>query len=155
MKYQRFEDMPIWQEAGRLYQRVLDVIEEPNVPLSPTFRNQLERASLCISNCVAEAHAGLTIAETRSLLISARGAVTEVQSMVSIIVERPKVARLRDALQQIRAGADCCCRQLVGWKFALDNPKRSQQDSSQGVGTGTVATNAAPKPGTAAPRATG
>ena len=50
--------MPVWQEAGRLYQRVLDVIEEPNVPLSPTFRNQLERASLCISNCVAEAYEG-------------------------------------------------------------------------------------------------
>jgi len=32
-KYQRFEDMPVWQEAGRLYQRVLDVVEEPNTPL--------------------------------------------------------------------------------------------------------------------------
>ena len=53
-KYQRFEEIPVWQEAARLYQHVLDVVEEPNLPLSATFKNQLERASLTVSNAVAE-----------------------------------------------------------------------------------------------------
>lgn len=30
-KYQKFEDLPVWQEAARLYNRVLDLLEEPGV----------------------------------------------------------------------------------------------------------------------------
>jgi hypothetical protein len=42
-KYQHFEELPVWQEAARLYNAVLDLLEEPNAPLSPGFRNQLDR----------------------------------------------------------------------------------------------------------------
>ena len=52
-KYQKFEDLPVWQEAARLYNRVLDLLEEPNVPLTPGFRNQLDRAALSVSNNIA------------------------------------------------------------------------------------------------------
>ena len=31
-KYEKFEDLPVWQEAARLYNRVLDLLEEPGVP---------------------------------------------------------------------------------------------------------------------------
>ncbi len=53
-KYTKFEDLPVWQEAARLYNRVLDLLEEPAVPLTPGFRSQLERAALSISNNIAE-----------------------------------------------------------------------------------------------------
>ena len=33
---------------------VLDLLEEPNVPFSPGFRNQLDRAALSVSNNIAE-----------------------------------------------------------------------------------------------------
>ena len=49
-KYEKFEDLPVWQEAARLYNKVLDLLEEPNVPLTPGFRNQLDRAALSVSN---------------------------------------------------------------------------------------------------------
>ena len=49
-KYEKFEDLPVWQEAARLYNIVLDLLEEPNVPLTPGFRNQLDRAALSVSN---------------------------------------------------------------------------------------------------------
>jgi hypothetical protein len=45
-KYQQFEDLPVWQEAKRLYNVVLDLLEAPNVPLTPAFRNQF---ALCHS----------------------------------------------------------------------------------------------------------
>jgi hypothetical protein len=32
--------LPVWQEAARLYKKVLDLLEEPSVPL-PGYRNQL------------------------------------------------------------------------------------------------------------------
>src|SRR5437667_8119845 len=37
-KYQHFEELPVWQEAARLYNAVLDLLEEPGVPLTPGFR---------------------------------------------------------------------------------------------------------------------
>ena len=131
-KYQRFEEMPVWQEAGRLYQRVLDVIEEPNTPLSATFRNQLERAALCVSNCVAEAFDGPGLTEVPSLLANARGAAAELQSMTAIISERPKVVRLREPLQEIRTAADSCFRQLGAWKYAIENPGQGKRQPQAG-----------------------
>src|SRR5687767_2731167 len=53
-KYERFEDLPVWQEAARLYNRVLDLLETTALPLSPGFRNQLDRAALSVSNNIAE-----------------------------------------------------------------------------------------------------
>jgi hypothetical protein len=44
-KYERFEDLPAWQEAAHLYNHVLDLFESSNVKLSPGFRNQLDRAA--------------------------------------------------------------------------------------------------------------
>jgi len=54
-KYTKFEELPVWQEAARLYNRVLDLLEEPGVPLTPGFRNQLDRAALSVSNNIAGA----------------------------------------------------------------------------------------------------
>ena len=31
-KYERFEHLPVWQEAARLYNLVLDLLEEPRGP---------------------------------------------------------------------------------------------------------------------------
>lgn len=47
-KYEKFEDLPVRQEARRLYSVVLDLLEEPHVPLTPGFRNQLDRAALSV-----------------------------------------------------------------------------------------------------------
>ena len=53
-KYQHFEELPVWQEAAKLYNAVLDLFEQSSVPLSPGFRNQLDRAALSVSNNIAE-----------------------------------------------------------------------------------------------------
>jgi len=42
---------------------VLDLLEEPNLPLSSGFRNQLDRAALSISNNVAAGFERLTTNE--------------------------------------------------------------------------------------------
>src|SRR6266446_6072989 len=64
-KYQHFEELPVWLEAKRLYNVVLDLLEEPNVPLTPGFRNQLDRAALSVSNNIAE---GFERSTTKELL---------------------------------------------------------------------------------------
>jgi hypothetical protein len=41
--YKRFEDLPVWQEAARLYHSVLDFLMVPGLPVSVGFRAQLDR----------------------------------------------------------------------------------------------------------------
>jgi four helix bundle protein len=119
-KYQRFEDLPVWQEAARLYNVVLDLLEEPGVPLTPGFRNQLDPAALSVSNNVAEGFERSTTNELLSFIAIARGSSGEVRSMMAVVKDRPKLRRYVAALQKIRGLAESCARQLTGWAGAVD-----------------------------------
>jgi hypothetical protein len=44
-KYEKFEELPVWQEAARLCNSVLDLLGESSPLLTPGFRNQLDRAA--------------------------------------------------------------------------------------------------------------
>jgi hypothetical protein len=52
--YQRFEDLPVWQEAIRLAERCEDFIELAEKHITWSKRDQLDRASLSVSNNIAE-----------------------------------------------------------------------------------------------------
>jgi four helix bundle protein len=119
-KYERFEELPVWQEAARLYNAVLDLLEEPRVPLTPGFRNQLDRAALSVSNNIAEGFERSTTSELLSFIAIARGSAGEVRSMIAVVKDRPKLAAHLQALRNIRALAESCARQLTAWEGALD-----------------------------------
>jgi four helix bundle protein len=119
-KYTKFEDLPVWKEAARLYNRVLDLLEEPGVPLTPGFRNQLDRAALSISNNIAEGFERMTNNELLSFLAIARGSGGEVRSMMAVVKDRPKLKPHVRHLQEIRALAESCARQLTAWTGSLE-----------------------------------
>ncbi len=119
-KYQHFEELPVWQEAKRLYNVVLDLLQEPNVPLTPGFRNQLDRAALSVSNNIGEGFERSTTAELQSFIAIARGSSGEVRSMVAVVHDRPKLKPIVGQLQAIRTLADSCARQLTGWAAAIE-----------------------------------
>src|SRR2546428_12201142 len=127
-KYKSFEDLPVWQEAARLYNRVLDLLEEPNLPLSSGFRNQLDRAALSISNNIAEGFERVTTNELLSFLAIARGSGGEVGSMMAVVKDRPRVKRIVGQVLEIRALAETCGRQLTAWTGSLEElPRRSKR----------------------------
>ena len=119
-KYQRFEDLPVWQEAARLYNAVLELLEQPNLPLTPGFRNQLDRAALSVSNNIAAGFERSTTDELLSFIATARGSSGEVRSMIAVVKDRPKLKCCAAPLQKIRALAESCARQLTGWAGAVD-----------------------------------
>lgn len=119
-KYQHFEELPVWQEAKRLYNAVLDLLEEPNVPLRPGFRNQLDRAALSVSNNIAEGFERSTTNELQAFIAIARGSSGEVRSMMAVVKDRPRLKRYMSALQRIRELAESCARQLTGWSGSID-----------------------------------
>jgi four helix bundle protein len=118
-RYERFEQLPVWQEAARLYNRVLDLLEEPGVPLSSAYRNQLERAALSVSNNIAEGFERMTTSELESFIAIARGSAGEVRSMLAVVKGRDRLKGYRDRLEEIERLADSCVRQLNGWGGAV------------------------------------
>lgn len=125
-KYEKFEDLPVWQESCRLYHRVLDLLEEPALPLSPGFRNQLDRAALAVSSNIAEGFERPR-SEVLSFLSEARARGGEVRSMIAIVKERPKLRTLLPRLEEIRALADSCAKQLGGWAHAIESPASAKR----------------------------
>ena len=119
-KYTKFEELPVWKEAARLYNRMLDLLEEPGVPLTPGFRNQLDRAALSVSNNLAEGFERVTNNELLSFLAIARGSGGEVRSMMAVVKDRPKLRPHVRRLQEIRALAESCARQLTAWTASLE-----------------------------------
>ena len=119
-KYQHFEELPVWQEAKRLYNVVLDLLEEPNVPLTPGFRNQLDRAALSVSNNIAEGFERATTNELQAFIAISRGSAGEVRSMMAVVHDRPKLKPIIRQLQKIRALAESCARQLTGWSGSIE-----------------------------------
>jgi four helix bundle protein len=119
-KYQNFEELPVWQEAARLYNRVLDLLEEPGLPLSAGFRHQLDRAALSISNNIAEGFERVTTKELLSFLAIARGSDGEVRSMLAVVRNRPKLNRFMQHFEEIRALAESCARQLTAWASSVE-----------------------------------
>lgn len=118
-KYERFEDLPVWQEAARLYNVVLDLLEMQGVGLSSGFRNQLDRAALSVSNNIAEGFERSTKAELLSFIAIARGSAGEVRSMMAVVKDRVKLKPHAGELLRIRSLAESCARQLTGWEGSL------------------------------------
>ena len=120
-KYQKFEDLPVWQEAARLYNKVLDLLEEPNVPLTPGFRNQFDRAALSVSNNIAEGFERVTTNELNAFLAISRGSAGEVRSMTAVVKDRAKLKPFVRRLQEIRSLAESCARQLTAWTASIES----------------------------------
>jgi len=119
--YQHFEDLPVWREAARLYNLVLDLLEDDGPLLSPGFRNQLDRASLSISNNIAEGFERVTTNELLAFLAISRGSAGEVRSMMAVVNDRPKLRRISTRLHQIRESAESCARQLTAWTGSIES----------------------------------
>jgi four helix bundle protein len=68
MKYSRFEELPVWKDAIELAVRVFELTMCPAFRRYRTVRDQLERASMSISNNIAEGFERGTTQETLTFL---------------------------------------------------------------------------------------
>ena len=119
--YQRFEELPIWQEAAKLHNLVLDLLEEHAALFMPGFRNQIDRAALSVSNNIAEGFDRVTTAELLTFLGYSRGSASEVKSMCAVILTRKKIKPALVLLQAIRAACESCLKQLTAWMYQIDS----------------------------------
>ena len=119
--YKKFEDLPVWRNAAELFDACDDFLAEAPARLRPSFRNQLERAVLSVSNNIAEGFERGTTNELLAFIYIARGSAGEVRSMISLLSRRPWATGLKPQLTKLIALAESCSRQFRGWADSLQN----------------------------------
>lgn len=119
--YQRFEDLPVWQAAAELYDCVDDFIDHAPPRMRSSFRDQLERATLSVSNNIAEGFERGTTNELLAFLYIARGSAGEVRSMLRVGARRPYLSNFKSEISDLIKLAETCSRQLRGWADSLQN----------------------------------
>jgi four helix bundle protein len=85
MKYERFEDLPVWKAAADLAHRVYALTRNRFFAQPGDLCDQLRRASLSVSNNIAEGFERRSTAELLAFFYMARGSAGEVRSMLSFI----------------------------------------------------------------------
>ena len=103
MTYQRFEELPVWQEAIRLVDKVYDMTESKDWHGSRSLRDQLERAALSVSNNIAEGFERGTTNELLAFIYIARGSAGEVRSMLCFIERRKGFAHFKSQISHLQS----------------------------------------------------
>jgi len=127
MTYERFEDLPVWQEAARLYEQAGDFLDRATPGIRPSFRDQLERAGVSVSNNIAEGFERGTTNELLAFLYIARGSSGEVRSMLCLLERRPGLRDFKSQISNLKSLAESCSRQLRAWADSLQNSEITGQ----------------------------
>jgi four helix bundle protein len=128
MKYSRFEDLPVWQDAIELAVRVFALTARPAFRRYASVRDQLERASMSISNNIAEGFERGTTLETLTFLYISRGSAGETRSVLCLCERLLGLADLRSEIPDLKSRAESISRQLRAWCASLqDSDIRGQR----------------------------
>ena len=121
MKYNRFEDLPVWQDAMTLAERVFATTEDRAFARKGDLRSQLQRAALSVSNNVAEGFERGTTQELLTFLYIARGSAGEVRSILLLADRLADFAHLKSEISDLKSLAESISRQLRAWADSLQN----------------------------------
>jgi four helix bundle protein len=135
MKYERFEDLPVWQAAIELAKGVYDLTRDRFFDQAGDLRGQLRRVSLSVSNNIAEGFERGTTAELLAFLYISRGSCGETRSMLLFTERFSEAEHLKSQISELKLLAESCSRQIRGWADNLQNSdikgQRHLTDSSK------------------------
>lgn len=115
MTIKTFEDVVAWQKGRDLY---LSLYKEMKDSKDYTYKDQLLRATLSITNNIAEGFDRGSNKELRQFLIIARGSAAEVRSMLWVAEELHFIKP--DKLQTYQKEIKDISRLLTGFIKSLD-----------------------------------
>ena len=121
MKYKRFEDLPVWQDAIELAVKVFAFTARPIFRRYPGVRDQIERSSVSISNNIAEGFERGTTPELVTFLYISRGSCGETRSVLCLCERLPGFLDLKSEISDLKLRAESISRQLRGWCASLQN----------------------------------
>ena len=128
MTYERFEDTPVWNAAQELGVDVFALVEHRAFDRKGDLRDQLQRASLSISNNIAEGFERGSTNELLAYLYIARGSAGEVRSALRFAqrladrgVQQSEISDLKSQISNLIPRCESVSRQLRGWADSLQN----------------------------------
>ena len=121
MKYSTFEELPVWNSAISFALKVFELTERADFRGLGDTKNQLERASLSISNNIAEGFERGTTMEIINFLYIARGSAGESRSMLRLCEGLDRFSNFKSEISNLIGLAINISKQLHGWIDSLKN----------------------------------
>jgi four helix bundle protein len=123
MKYQQFEELPVWKTSIQLAVKVMRLTETGFVSKFAGFRSQIERCSVSLSNNIAEGFERGTHEELLTFIYIARGSTGELRSMLHLLRELIGTDERSDEIDELTSLSLSVTRQLNAWLGALKKTK--------------------------------
>jgi four helix bundle protein len=128
MKYERFEDLRVWQDAIELAVRVFTLTARPNFAGSDGLKDQIEQVVVSISNNIAEGFERGTTSELLTFLSISRGSAGATRSLLCLTDRLRRFEDLRSEILDLRSRTESISRQLCAWADSMQNSEtRGQQ----------------------------
>ena len=123
MKYKRFEDLPVWRDAIEFSVQVFEFTAKAKDEFRGLgdLRNQIERASVSVSNNISEGFERGTTKELINFIYIAKGSSGECRSMTYILGHLQNFRKFKEDILHLRKCAESIARQLNGWADSLKN----------------------------------
>jgi four helix bundle protein len=134
MKYTRFEDLPVWQDAIELAVRIFAFTALPLFKRYPGVRDQIERASVSISNNIAEGFERGSTADLIKFLYISRGSSGETRSVLCLCDRLPGFENLKFEISDLKSRAEkdlTAIARLVRLAAKLRNPGSTVHDRKE------------------------
>jgi len=121
MKYNRFEELPVWQDAIELAIRIYELTARPQFKGYYSLKDQLERAGVSISNNIAEGFERGTTQETLTFLYISKGSAGETRSVLCLTSRLQRFHDLISEITDLKSRSVSISRQLRAWCDSLQN----------------------------------
>lgn len=121
MKFERFEDLPVWKDSVTLAVRIFKMTRDKRFGGLGDIANQIQRAGLSVSNNIAEGFERGTTQELIMFLYYARGSAGEVRSILSVIERLDGLDDLKSEISNLKSATEAVSRQIRGWTANLQN----------------------------------
>ena len=136
MKYERFEDVPVWKDGIDLTAAVFLMTEERCFRFKGDIANQMQRAALSVPNNISEGFERGTTQELITFLYYSKGSAGEVRSICHVLDKLPAFGHLKSEIADLKSKSESISRQLSGWAASLQNtdikgPRHLTQQSRQ------------------------
>jgi len=125
MKYDRFEDLPVWNDALNLAVWIFELTSDARFRSYGNVRDQIERAAMSVSNNIAAGFERGTSQEALTFLYLSRGSCGETRSILCMCERVRGLSDLRSEISDLKSKAESISRQLRVWSEALQNSSTS------------------------------
>lgn len=123
MKYRRFEDLPVWNDAIEFAVKIFEFTAKAGKEFQGLgdLRNQIERAGVSISNNIAEGFERGTTKELVQYIYIAKGSAGECRSMTYVLGHLKDFRKYKEDVLDLRKRAESIAKQLNAWADSLKN----------------------------------